>query len=289
MRNDAVSAVAGHFTILPLRLSFRLGADCELPVFKGSMWHGWLGQALKSHDEHAFFVLFGEHAEGQPKPYSVVVEDDQRSHWRKGELIHFTLYLFAEACQLAERIVEALQAGCRLGLGKARTRVQLLSVASQTPDGLKPGIQPSVLGSWLTPMNSGFSQEVALEFVTPLRLKVAQQQLRKSPPLAILCQQIKRRLTLLTRFWLCDDNTLLQGLHQSLPVLGQHEHSDFMYFENWQRFSNKQQAQIPFGGMKGQSSYCGEIADAIPWLQLGELIGIGGKTTFGLGRYRLIA
>lgn len=39
----------------------------------------------------------------------------------------------------------------------------------------------------------------------------------------------------------------------------------------------------------GQVSYLGEIANARPWLQLGEQLHIGGKTTFGLGHYTVIA
>ena len=43
-----------------------------------------------------------------------------------------------------------------------------------------------------------------------------------------------------------------------------------------------------FDGLKRQVSYFGEIAPALPWLQIGEKLNVGGKTTFGLGKYQLI-
>ncbi|WP_125716178.1 CRISPR system precrRNA processing endoribonuclease RAMP protein Cas6 [Pseudoalteromonas rubra] len=281
--------VCNHFNVLALRLSFRLERDGELPAFKGSMWHGWLGQALKRFDEHSYFVLFHEHASGQPKPYAVVVEDDKRCQWHRGELLHMTLYLYAEACQLVDKVLGAVQAGGRLGLGKSRIPVQLLSVASATKNGLQPGCHIQSLSDWLVPGAAALHGETALEFISPLRMKVAQRQLTQAPQLGQLCLQIKRRLTLLTRYWLVDDMRLTEQLQQALPVLGDHEFYDFTYVEDWQRYSNKQQAQLPFGGLKGQVSFSGEISEARPWLQLGEVLGIGGKTTFGLGRYRLIA
>jgi hypothetical protein len=54
------------------------------------------------------------------------------------------------------------------------------------------------------------------------------------------------------------------------------------YFEDWQRYSKKEQVNLPFGGLKGQVSYCGDIAQALPLLTIGQHLHIGGKTTFGL-------
>ena len=44
---------------------------------------------------------------------------------------------------------------------------------------------------------------------------------------------------------------------------------------------------MPFGGLLGETVYRGELAPFIPWLTLGQWIGVGGKTSFGLGLYEL--
>jgi hypothetical protein len=61
-----------------------------------------------------------------------------------------------------------------------------------------------------------------------------------------------------------------------------------VYFEDWQGYSKKEQVNLPFGGLKGQVSYCGDIAQALPLLTISQHLHIGGKTTFGLGAYQLI-
>lgn len=40
--------LAEQFEILHLRCNLILQADGVLPAFKGSLWHGWLGHAIKA-------------------------------------------------------------------------------------------------------------------------------------------------------------------------------------------------------------------------------------------------
>ena len=64
------------------------------------------------------------------------------------------------------------------------------------------------------------------------------------------------------------------------------EHSSLAW-SDWQRYSKRTESVMPFGGLLGESVYCGELSPFIPWLSLGQWIGVGGKTSFGLGRYEL--
>ncbi|MGH8590087.1 MAG: CRISPR system precrRNA processing endoribonuclease RAMP protein Cas6, partial [Gammaproteobacteria bacterium] len=41
------------------------------------------------------------------------------------------------------------------------------------------------------------------------------------------------------------------------------------------------------GGLLGQITYRGDLSPFLPWLALGEWMHIGGKTSFGLGRYTI--
>jgi len=282
--------LAQEFNLLKLRVYVQFKQDCKLPEFKGSMLHGWFGHALKAADERAFFALYGEHGQQQPKPYIIYPNDDAKSHWQKNEFYHFDISLFGQAAQLGPVILQALQRGQALGFGKKNTPFKLISVSSLLPKKIAPGIIPSRLIDWLNIENSDLTQhELALHFSTPLRLKVNDSILKhKAPDLPLLIKQIARRFSQLTRYWVCDDQTLIDNLYGELPLLGDYQQTDHCYFEDWQRYSYKQQERLPFGGLKGQVSYFGEIAHVLPWLQLGEQLHIGGKTTFGLGKYQLI-
>ncbi len=45
---------------------------------------------------------------------------------------------------------------------------------------------------------------------------------------------------------------------------------------------------MKFGGLLGSISYEGDLAPFMPYLALGEWLHVGGKTSFGLGRYRIM-
>lgn len=288
-----IFTLAQHFPVLRLRFTLQLQAQTTLPDFKGSMFHGWFGQAIKQHDEKLFYILCAEHDVGQPKPYAIKLTDEHKQQWQTGELLSFDLVLFAEAVHLAQRVIDALNEGARLGVGEyttqGRSPVKLLSVASVLPNGILPGVVTSMLRDWISPEVTDAPCELALHLKSPLRLKY-KGNISASflPDLYELNRQICRRLTQLTKFWLADDPTLLKEIHMSQPRLGEYQLEHHCYFENWQRFSLKQRTKQPFGGLKGLISFYGDIAPAKPWLQIGQVLSIGGKTTFGLGHYELI-
>lgn len=278
-------ALAEQFQLLKLHCVVQLQRDATLPAFKGSMLHGWLGQQLKAQDSELYHLMFVPHSPQQPKPYAVFTHNHQL-HWRAGDLFTFQITLYGSACSIGARLIQALT---QQPLGLAGTPIRWQSIASQHPFTLQAGVVPTPLAHWLTPMPVNIEHQVALHWLSPLRIKhrgkLMQQQM---PNLTQMLRQVQRRLMLLTKFWVNDDHTLEQHLSQRLP-LGEYttEGSQF-YYEMWQRFSQHQQKLLPFGGLMGQFCYTGDIAAALPWLQLGEQLQVGGKTTFGLGAYQLI-
>jgi hypothetical protein len=85
-----------------------------------------------------------------------------------------------------------------------------------------------------------------------------------------------------------EDRNLFDVITQQSPLLGAFETTNHYCFEDWQRDSFKEQKNLPFGGLKGQISFCAEISKTLPLLIIGEQLHIAGKTTFGLGKYQLI-
>lgn len=286
----ALLALASRFPLLQLRFCVQLKRDAELPAYKGSLLHGWLGHALKAVDERAFHALYGEHDPLQPKAYVVRPNGDHKTGWHAQELYEFDLLLFGEAIRLADVVVEAARYGQRLGLGPQRTPFELVSVASVLPLSLRSGLHACTLGDWLPETTSAsFHCEYALHYLTPVRLKQQGTIQKHSPPrLEDWLNHIARRLKQLGQCWVTDDPALYNALYGELPRLGDYETRAHVYHEDWQRFSLREQKLLPFGGLMGQVSYCGDIAPALPWLKVGEVLHVGGKSTFGLGRNAVI-
>lgn len=46
---------------------------------------------------------------------------------------------------------------------------------------------------------------------------------------------------------------------------------------------------MKFGGLLGSITYFGNVGIFLPYLALGQWVHVGGKSTFGLGAYRMVA
>ncbi|WP_414199736.1 CRISPR system precrRNA processing endoribonuclease RAMP protein Cas6 [Pseudomonas sp. F1_0610] len=287
MAATALLQVASHMQVLRLHCTFEILQNGELPLFKGSTLHGWLGQQLLKQDPQLYNLMYAEHEQQQLKPYALAC-NDQRTAVVEQATLSFELALFGSATQIAGRLLEAMSSH-PLGLGPTRIPIRLHSLASRTPQGLRIGIHPMPLLDWLVTIPANVQHEVVLQLKTPLRIKHKGKILRQGvPPLSLVLAQVQRRLMLLVRSWVNADPALSRLLTTAVP-LGEHEalHSP-VYFEDWQRYSNRQSKHLPFGGLQGELSYRGDIFHALAWLQAGQLMQIGGKTSFGLGYYQLL-
>jgi hypothetical protein len=287
---DALFSIAQQFKLLKLQCNVRFEQNTELPEFKGSMLHGWFGHALKSVDERAFFILYGEHDPQQPKPYAIYADDNSKTHYRINEHFSFTIVLFGAAVDLADSVVDACVSGSKLGFGKHKTPFELLSVCSLLPMKKSVGIESSYLAEWLPRYEADYilSREIAIQCLSPIRLKEQGRLVSDFPPLERIVNHLARRLAQLTRFWVADDQALLNDFYQGLHMPGNLQTIHHTYFEDWQRYSIKKSRNLPFGGIKGQVSYIGELDSVLPLLIIGQHLLLGGKTTFGLGRYELM-
>ncbi len=284
----ALAAICDRFYILHLNVTICFEQDTQLPPFKGAMLHGWFGHALKASDEKAYHLCYGDHHGQQPKPYILCPNGDHKTQWQKGELYCFDLVLFGSSIELTDSVLVGLKIGEKLGFGRERTPFTITSISTYSALGKVSGVHPMRLIERLSHQDM-MGDELALQFVTPTRIKHHGRILRQNlPGLDFWCNQILRRLTQLCRFWVDDNPQLLDDLYQERPLLARHQVTSHCYYEDWQRYSHRQKEQLPFGGLKGQISFHGDINAAKPLLEIGQILHLGGKTTFGLGRYQLI-
>src|SRR5205085_3475582 len=61
-------------------------------------------------------------------------------------------------------------------------------------------------------------------------------------------------------------------------------------WHDWQRYSNRQETKMTLGGFVGEIEYRGEaLAEFLPLLVAGEILHVGTGTSFGLGKYEIVA
>ncbi len=58
-----------------------------------------------------------------------------------------------------------------------------------------------------------------------------------------------------------------------------------LHWEDWERYSNRQETRMKMGGFVGEVTLLGELAPWLPLLKIGELTHVGKGATFGLGKY----
>jgi hypothetical protein len=284
-----LSECVAYFKILNLQVTLQLQGDCILPAYKGSMWHGWFGHGLKQVCETTFNRLYQQNDHEQPKAYAIDPGKDQKTEWRSGELIGFNLRLFGVASDFGSTVYKAFKVGEHLGLGIARTPVRLIALSAIGPNGEVGQYQACSLADYL-PQTIHTKLALMMLLNTPLRLKQQGKVIHNQKLLTanLLAAQARRRLLHLFKYWVQDNPDALNAIGQQPLAFEQSELISSVYFEDWQRYSLKQQEFIPLGGLQGviRIEDCSE--DLYQWLKIGEQLQLGGKTTFGLGCYQVV-
>lgn len=282
--------VLNLFRLVKIDVTLQLQADCTLPSYKGSMWHGWLGHAIKSVSNAAFEAMYIQHDHEQPKPYAIQPGENDKTEWNAGELISFGITLYGSAIELLPLLLAALKKGESLGIGQARTPCAVVAVDAFNPSGLQTSVDVFSLTQYVAAARYS-AGGLAMLLSTPLRIKHKGKVLHNAQDLCaqVLASQVRRRLLQLTRYWVADSAALSQAISSMSLGTNDCQLNSVVYFEDWQRFSLRQQEFLPYGGFKGVIRFEGDLAQLHFWLHLGQLLQLGGKTTFGLGCYRLVS
>lgn len=127
---------------------------------------------------------------------------------------------------------------------------------------------------------------LTMDLLTPTRLKSSGEFLRVAPPFETLMGALLRRLESLSFFYcggsLQLDYRALVGQAREVQTAS----SDLRWVE-WSRYSQRQERKIPWCGLVGRVEYTGDFRQFLPFLAVGELVGVGNNCAFGLGRYRV--
>jgi hypothetical protein len=126
---------------------------------------------------------------------------------------------------------------------------------------------------------------VTVRFLTYTRLKHEGQWARR-PEFHVLFRRLLGRLSSLAVFH-C-------GIRLDVDFIGLIEQAkavklvrDGTRWEDWSRYSSRQDRRMTLGGLVGEAAYEGRLESLWPFLVFGQWTHVGKNATFGLGRYEL--
>ncbi|MCL4423881.1 MAG: CRISPR system precrRNA processing endoribonuclease RAMP protein Cas6 [Firmicutes bacterium] len=128
-------------------------------------------------------------------------------------------------------------------------------------------------------------QMATLDFVTMTRLKHGDR-LTDKPDFHVLVRSLLRRISSLARFH--------HGIPLEVDFTGLIRQAERVWlvrndtrWEDWERFSSRQDTRMKLGGIVGTATYEGDLAPFRELLITGQWTHAGKNVTFGLGKYRV--
>ncbi|RUM45742.1 MAG: hypothetical protein DSY46_02275 [Hydrogenimonas sp.] len=255
------------------------------PFFSGSMLRGALGVTLKrmvcinpSYQCSGCFAtatcLYYDFFEkvNLYHPYRIVSALGMKH-------LAFSIYLFEDRVAQMPYILSAMKKSLEeTGLGKDQQKVKVANI--------HVGVHLVYDGERFLPIDrvqpcstsvEECYRDVRLEFRMPLRMKMNNHLIYHTPSLPTLITTIHHRYRALKG---------LPSQKLGYRIEGEIEKSDLHYLDLY-RYSNRQKCRMKLGGVIGSVVIRGLDERSYGYLKIGEVIGAGKQTVFGLGDYRL--
>lgn len=307
---------------LPLaryRFTFRMADTLRLPDYAGSLLRGQFGAALRrvscmTGDKTCdgcplratcpYPAIFEtpapathamQHFSHVPNPYIIEPPPFGTRFIDAGGALQFSLVLVGRAVTQLPLVSFALQRAVEGGLGRERARGALEQIAWQAGDGAEDFAPVWQHGDAAIASHDARVTLPAARPVRTLRLVVRtplrlQQQGHPVRPQALtprkLIADLLRRITLLAEFhadrpgFVTDASALVRQADGLV-------HQPALRWQDWSRYSSRQQQEMTLGGAVGEWTLQGELAALLPWLRLGQWLHVGKNATMGMGGYDL--
>jgi hypothetical protein len=254
------------------------------------------------------------------RPFVIQPPADRREYIPAGESLVFGLTLIGNGVNYLPYFIATFRELGRSGFGRTRSRYRLLAmdaVVTLTPSP-SPGAGQLALAQGgrgpaaesvtiyraedeiIRAVNATIdvraileraaalpADRITLEFLTPARLKHNGRWVQGGPPFDALVKTLCGRISSLSYFH-CGQpfEADFRGLIDR--AAGVRVADSRTRWEDWARFSSRQQQRVEMGGLAGRITYAGDLRAYLPLLALGELVHVGKGTVFGNGQYRIV-
>ncbi|MEW5958287.1 MAG: CRISPR system precrRNA processing endoribonuclease RAMP protein Cas6 [Chloroflexota bacterium] len=295
--------IPASFTLAQYRLTLAAVEPLPVSLFKGSALRGGFGHTFKRlacrqpwpcdkycqmGNRCAYGYIFEtappedttvlRNFEDVPRPFIIKPPRDPRSRLAVGEALAFELVLVGRADQYRQNFEEVFRELGRVGLGKASGKYRLMKME------LTGQTNRAQIMAHAAALPTG---RLTLNFLTPTRLKHQGEWVWEGPPFEVLVKALLGRISSLSYFH-CGQafEADFRGLIDRAATV-KIVKSDALW-QDWSRFSGRQQQRIEMGGLVGQVTYEGDLGDYLPLLALGELVHGGKGAVFGNGQYQIV-
>jgi CRISPR-associated endoribonuclease Cas6 len=299
------------------RFTCTLLDNALLPPFRGSTFRGAFGVALKNvvcalrRNSCDGCLLVGRciyartfeiqrHAPEAnrsrvvtpPHPYIICSPFAEPTRMSAGDEFSFDLILFGEANEWLPYFICAFDAMEATGIGKKierhRSRFTVTSVTSGDVTvyaAIDKVIRPGTLSHDVPFPVEGSEGEgtLTMTLTTPLRLK-NDNRFSSTLSFELLQRAVLRRVSALhVAFGDGDPPLDYRGL---VSAAGKVEIlSSMLQWQDWRRWSNRQDDEMSLGGLIGTITYQGAIGRFLPLIEQARLFHLGKQTSFGLGAF----
>jgi hypothetical protein len=298
--------VLHDFPLVSLRFTLHVTQRIALPTYKGSTFHGGFGHALARigprFRDYFFAASSVSGVTGQqalPKPFMLIPPLAEQTDYSPGDSIQFDLILFGHAMShfmIAFAAIECL--GSNLGIGRNSGRFRIATIEQHTLEGPQTlfadddwaGFPKPIFSRQILDAGRIDAHEIVLSLLTRLRLKHDNALVHNAPIFAIFFDRLLGRINSLSALYgkgmLVPPTEKHRLLALAKNVELAHSASNVCWVD-WERPQKAGKDAMSFGGLLGAMRYTGKLAPFMPWLTLGQWTGIGGKTSFGLGKYHM--
>ena len=268
-----------------IKISVMIDSQETPPFFVGSMLRGALGFSLKRIVcINPSYKCEGCFAAKDCLYYQFYEEKNVFHNFRldiglQPKSFDFSIYLFEDAIDSLPYVLSAIKKSVEEeGLGKERKtmKIKQMSVANQIVyDGKEFQSLDNIAPKQI--QIDSYCPSVELEFTMPLRIKENNKFAKETVALHTLVNNIHSRYRQLT-----GDPPARLDYRVDGEIVG-----TSLRFVEMQRYSGRQKKGMSMGGLKGTLKIKGLDPKSYEYLKIGEIIGAGKQTVFGLGAYKI--
>ncbi len=298
---------------IKLHFTFVIMEDTEMPVYKTSMFRGGMGEMLLRKNcirdrkceacdfESECLVRRTMYSkmEIQPKfmtagdSVGYIVEcEDYRENLFEGDEIKLNLILFGKNIVYFNQYLDAFYTLGQIGVGKMQSRYAIKSITNSKGQSILEdyNVQMSryeiqgvrdYAAYRMAQLKRTAPDKLCIKLQTPLALK-KQGKLMENFDMEVFLNAVRRRLYMLNCFEgiESDANNIYPG---EVPLYKIEE----LYQNTVPRYSFRKQEKMNLRGFRGSIIMEIPSEEILRLLLIGELIHVGGNTSFGFGRYHI--
>lgn len=233
-----------------------------------------------------------------PRPFVIEPPLTGQTRFSPGEEIEFKLVLVGRAIDLLAYFVVAFQEAGRMGIGKGRGQYRLTRVETAPWDD-RPvetvythTLRSSIIKRDCTLRFPDLVKRaqvlatdgtVTLDFLTPTRIKDRGEWISRAE-FGPLVRALLQRVSSLANFH-CGEKWEYDFRGAIDRAAGVQLVEDGTHWDDWERYSSRQDQRVKLGGFIGPVTYAGDLAEFVPLLIAGSLVHVGKGTVFGNGQY----